>query len=127
MAQANPPPRLLGTVPEAFDGNADKAISFWNTLENYYHLNATTFTDDAKKVSTALTNFKLGTQAGEWASDHITTTRAGAQVDYGTWIDFKDAFKAQFIPPETQQDAIIKIHELYMGNREFNEWYQEWS
>jgi hypothetical protein len=127
MAQANPPPCLIGTVPEAFDGKADKAISFWNLLENYYHLNATTFTDDPKKVSTALTYFKLGTQAGEWASDRIATAQAGTQVDYGTWIDFKDAFKAQFIPPETQQDTIIKIHNLSMGNREFNEWYQEWS
>jgi hypothetical protein len=127
MAQANPPPRLIGTVPEAFDGKADKAISFWNSLENYYHLNATTFTDDPKKVSTALTYFKLGTQAREWASDRITTAQTGAQVDYGTWANFKAAFKAQFIPPETQQDTIIRIHNLPMGNREFNEWYQEWS
>jgi hypothetical protein len=127
MAQANLSPRLIGTVPKAFDGKADKAISFWNSLENYYHLNATTFNNDPKKVSMALTYFKLGTQAREWASDRIATAQAGTQVDYGTWPDFKDAFKAQFIPPETQQDAIIKIYNLPMGNREFNEWYQEWS
>jgi hypothetical protein len=115
MAQAGTP-CLMGTAPEAFDGKADKAISFWNTLKNYYHVNQAIFDTKAKKIGTALTYFKLRTQAGEWASDHIAAATAGANVTYGTWVDFKDAFKAQFIPPETQQDAIIKIHNLPMGN-----------
>jgi hypothetical protein len=126
MAQAGTP-RLMGTAPEAFDGKADKAISFWNALKNYYHVNLTIFDTEDKKIGTALTYFKLSTQAGEWASDHITAAMAGANIAYGTWPDFKAAFKAQFIPSQTQQDAIIKIHNLPMENREFNEWYQEWS
>jgi hypothetical protein len=115
MAQAGTP-CLMGTPPEAFDGKADKAISFWNALENYYHVNLTIFDTEDKKIGTALTYFKLSTQAGEWASNHITTATAGANVTYGTWADFKDTFKAQFIPPQTQQDVIIKIHNLPMGN-----------
>jgi hypothetical protein len=115
MVQAGTP-QLMGTAPEAFDGKADKAISFWNTLENYYHVNQAVFNTKAKKIETALTYFKLGTQAGEWASDRIAAVQAGANIDYRTWVQFKDAFKAQFIPPETQQDAIIKIHNLPMGN-----------
>jgi hypothetical protein len=126
MAQAGTP-RLMGTAPKAFDGKGDKAISFWNSLENYYHVNQDIFNTEEKKIGTALTYFKLGTQAGEWASDHIAAATAGVNVAYGTWADFKATFKAQFIPPETQQDAIIKIHNLPMGNQEFNEWYQEWS
>jgi len=44
-----------------------------------------------------------------------------------TWATFKDKFKEQFIPPQTQVESIQKIHNLPMGNREFNEWYQDWS
>jgi hypothetical protein len=74
-----------------------------------------------------LTHFKLGTQAGEWASDHMAATLAAAQVTYGMWATFKADFKAQFIPPQTQLDAITKIHSLPMAGKEFNVWFQEWS
>jgi len=127
MAQPNPPPRILGTAPESYNGKGDTVIAFWNSLENYFTVNATTFDTDEKKVSSALTYFKQGTQAGDWASDHIATILAGNPVNYGTWQDFKDAFKAQFILPETQNEAIQSIHNTPQRNWEFGEWYQEWS
>ena len=120
-------PRILGTAPEPFDGNGEKAIAFWNVLDNYFTVNATTYDTDPKKVSSALTYFKQGTQAGDWASDRIATALAANPADYGTWQAFKDAFKAQFIPPETQIEAIKRVHNTPQKNREFNEWYQEWS
>jgi hypothetical protein len=126
MAQAHQP-RLLGTAPESFNGSADKAIAFWNMLENYYTANAAVYDNEDKKISAALTHFKLGTQAGEWASDRMATALAAAPQTYGTWANFKADFKAQFIPPQTQLDAITKIHNLPMGGKEFNVWYQEWS
>jgi hypothetical protein len=122
MAQAHQP-RLLGTAPESFDGSVDKAIAFWNTLENYYTANAAVYDNEDKKISAALTHFKLGTQAGEWASDHMATALAAAPQTYGTWATFKADFKAQFIPPQTQLDAITKIHNLPMGGKEFNAWF----
>ena len=100
---------------------------FWNVLDNYFTVNATTYDMDPKKVLSALTYFKQGTQAGDWASDRIATALAVNPTDYGTWQAFKDAFKAQFIPPETQIEAIKKVHNTPQKNREFNEWYQEWS
>jgi len=84
MAQPNPPPHILGTAPKSYNGKGDTAITFWNSLENYFTVNATTFNTNAKKVSSALTYFKQGTQAGDWASDHITTILAGNPVNYGT-------------------------------------------
>jgi len=127
MAQPNPPPRILGTAPEPYNGKGDTAIAFWNALENYFTVNATTFDTNAKKVLSALTYFKQGTQAGDWASNHIATILARNPVNYGTWDDFRDAFKAQFIPPETQNEVIQNIHNTPQRNREFGEWYQEWS
>jgi len=127
MAQPNPPPRILGTAPEPYNGKGDTAIAFWNALENYFTVNATTFDTDAKKVSSALTYFKQGTQARDWASDHIAAILAGNLVNYGTWDDFRNAFREQFIPPETQNEAIQNIHNTPQRNREFGEWYQEWS
>jgi len=127
MAQPNPPPHILGTAPEPYNGKGDTAIAFWNALENYFTVNATTFDTNAKKVSSALTYFKQGTQAGDWASDHIATILSGNPVNYGTWDNFRDAFREQFIPPETQNEAIQNIHNTPQRNQEFSEWYQEWS
>jgi len=74
-----------------------------------------------------VTYFRQGTQAGEWASDCIATTLAANPTDYGTWQDFKDAFKEQFIPLQMQIEVIKKVYNIPQGNQEFNEWYQEWS
>jgi hypothetical protein len=127
MAQQNQNPHPIGTPPKAFDGSADKATPFWNSLKSYYSINANVFTNEGKHVAAALTHFKLGMQAGDWASDRMATALAANPVDYGTWADFETAFKAQFIPPQTQNEAITKLYNTSMGNRSFNEWYQDWS
>ena len=64
MAQAHQP-RLLEIAPESFNRSTDNAITFWNTLENYYTINAAIYNTEDKKILAALTHFKLGTQAGE--------------------------------------------------------------
>ena len=123
MAQVNH--KLLRLPPEPFEGKADRALTFWNMLENYYNINAAIYTADSTKIATALTHFKQGTQAREWASDLMATALGQNPIDYGTWADFKTAFEKQFIPPKTQVQAIAQMYACKMGNREFNEWYQE--
>ena len=127
MSGGTAAPKLLGSAPEPYDGNPAKAQAFWNTLANYYTMNNAVYSTDEKKVPAALTNFKTGTRGGDWASDRIATALAANPVNYGTWNQFKTAFKKQFIPPEVQQEAIKGLHDTYMGNREFNDWYQDWS
>jgi hypothetical protein len=122
MAQAYQP-HLLGTAPESFDGSTDKAIAFWNMLKNYYTTNEAIYDTETKKIAAVLTHFKLGMQAGEWASDHMATALTAAPINYGTWATFKADFKAQFILPQTQLDAITKIHSLPIGGKEFNVWF----
>jgi len=119
---ANTPPQPLGAIPEAFNGNLARAEPFWNALENYYTLNNAIYADEGQKVTAALMHFKMGMSARDWASDHLATALAATPINYSTWAKFKTKFKEQFIPPQMQ-----KIHNLPMGNREFNEWYQEWS
>ena len=63
------PSKLLGSPHEPFDGKTEKAEAFWNNLANYYYLNEATYTNKGKRVLAALTHFKLGTSAGEWAQD----------------------------------------------------------
>jgi len=126
MAQANTP-RLIGMAPELYDGQGNKALAFWNILENYFTVNEDTFNTNHKKVVSALTYFKQDTQAGEWASDRMATAIAAQPTNYGTWQAFKDAFKVQFIPPQTELEVLSKLHATPQGSREFNEWYQEWS
>jgi hypothetical protein len=62
-------PKLVGTAPEPFDGKPDKAEPFMYQLRNYYYLNEASFTDESRRVSAALTHFKTGTPAGDWAQD----------------------------------------------------------
>jgi hypothetical protein len=88
MAQAHQP-HLLGTAPKNFNGSADKAIAFWNTLKNYYTANALIYDTEDKKILAALTHFKLSMQAREWASDHMAAALTAAPVTYGTWATFK--------------------------------------
>jgi len=126
MAQANTP-HLISTTPELYDGQGNKVLAFWNILKNYFTVNEDIFNTDHKKVASALTYFKCDTQAGEWASDRMATAIAAQPTNYGTWQAFKDAFKVQFIPPQTELEALSKLHATPQGNREFNEWYQEWS
>jgi hypothetical protein len=120
---ANPPPQPVGTTPDTFDRNLAKAEPFWNALENYYTINDAIYTNEGQKVAATLTHFKLGTSARDWASDHLSTALTATPVNYGTWAKFKNKFKEQFIPPQTQVESIQKIHNLPMGSKEFNEWY----
>jgi len=120
-------PRPIGTPPDPFDGNSQRAIPFWNALASYYNINDALFADQSRKVAAALTHFKLGTPAGDWASDRLSTALAATPVNYGTWAEFKTAFETQFIPPQTQIEAIQKMYNLPMGNKDFSEWYQDWS
>jgi len=120
-------PKLLGSTPDPYDGSPAKAQAFWNTLANYYTMNDAVYNTNDKKVPAALTNFKTGTHGGDWASDCIAEALAANPTNYGTWAQFQTAFQKQFIPPEVQQEAIKGMHSTYMGNREFNDWYQDWT
>jgi hypothetical protein len=127
MANPAPAPKSLGAPPEPFDGKPEKAEAFWSNLENYFYLNDTLYPDEGKRVSAALTHFRLGTPAGEWARDRQKAALAANPVQFGTWHGFRVAFKKHFIPAESELEAASAMHSLRMGNRPFNDWYQEWS
>lgn len=119
--------KLVGTPPEQFDGTASKAESFLSALQNYYYLNEALFTDESRRVAAALSHFKVGTPAGEWASDKQNAALTGTYITYGTWQTFLDDFKKHFVPIQTEQQAMNAIWTIHMKNRPFHEWYQEWS
>src|SRR5712672_1996601 len=119
-------PKLMGSPPKSFDGSGHKAESFWSSLETYYFLNQDVFQTDSKRVASALTHFKLGTPAGEWARDRQQTALAPQRPDFGSWDDFRSAFKAHFIPVESKMSSTQTMHSLRQQNRPFHEWYQEW-
>ena len=127
MAQQQNNPRPIGNPPEPFDGSPKKAATFWNALDTYYTVNSDVFTDEGKRVAAALTHFKVGTPAGKWASDRMATAATANPQTYGNWATLKADFEKHFIPPETRLENIQKMHHTKMGQREFNDWYQEWS
>jgi len=122
MAQQNQP-RILGTAPDPYDSSPNKAIAFWNTLANYYTINAGIYVTNDQKVSSALTQFKMGTVGGDWASDQMAIALTTNPITYGMWDQFKTAFKKQFIPLATQMEAIQKMHSTPMGMNNFPTWF----
>jgi hypothetical protein len=119
--------KSLGSAPEPFDGTSAHAEAFWTNLANYYFLNQDLYSSTSKRIASALTHFKLGTSAGEWAKDHQQTALANSPPDFGSWQDFQDTFKAHFIPVDQKLLSTQLLHTLKMGNKPFSEWYQEWS
>jgi hypothetical protein len=85
------------------------------------------FADDNRKIATALTYFKVGTPAREWARDKQKTALAAAPVDFGSWRNFQKQYDTHFVPAQSQLQAVQAMHNLRMGGRTFNDWYQEWS
>jgi len=122
-----PRERILGSALEPFNGKSAHAETFWNTLENYYYLNDSVFPDEGKKVAVALTHFKLGTPARDWAHNCAKKALDQIIVNCGSWRSFKKDFTTYFIPAESTLEAGSIMHSLHQGNCPFNEWYQEWS
>jgi len=85
------------------------------------------YTTNTQKVSSALTHFKIGTSAGNWASDLMQMALAINPPNYGTWDQFKVTFEKQFTPPASQMEAISKMHSNQMGTSDFATWFQDWS
>jgi Retrotransposon gag protein len=119
--------KTLGSAPEPFGGTPANAEAFWTNLANYFFLNHDLYSSTSKQIASALTHFKLGTPAGEWAKDRQQTTLANSPLDFGTWDAFKDAFKAHFIPVDGKLLSTQLLHTLKMGNKPISEWYREWS
>ena len=119
--------KVLGTAPEAFDETASKAEGFLGALRNYYYLNENLYPDDSRRVASALTHFKVGTLAGEWAHNRQDVAQKRTPIDYGSWANFLTAFKDHFIPVQLAQQAMNALWTIKMGNCSFHEWYQEWS
>jgi hypothetical protein len=124
---ATPQTKALGMPPKPYDGSAMKAENFLSALQSYYYLNGDLYSNDSKKVAAALSHFKVGMPAGEWARDRQNAALSANQINYSTWDDFIATFRAHFIPIQTAQQAMNMIWTLKMGNKPFHEWYQEWS
>src|SRR6267378_1822060 len=127
LSRAPAPSKTFGSAPEPFDGKPIHAQAFWHALENYYYLNGDNFPTEHKKVSSALTHFRIGTAAGEWAQDRQKAALSQTPPDFGSWADFKTAFEKHFIPVITTDLAQQNMFDLKQGARQFNDWYQEWS
>ncbi|KAH8981092.1 hypothetical protein EDB86DRAFT_3087388 [Lactarius hatsudake] len=76
--------KSLGVPPDPFDGKQDKAEAFWQSIENYYYLNQAMYPDEGKRVSAALTHFKTGTSAGDWAQDKQKKALEATPIEFGT-------------------------------------------
>src|SRR6267378_3713487 len=111
------PSKTFGSAPEPFDGKPTHAQAFWHALENYYYLNGDNFATENKKVSSALTHFRIGMAASEWAQDRQKSALSQTPVHFGTWAEFKTAFDKHFIPVITTDLAQQNMFDLKQGAR----------
>ena len=52
---------------------------------------------------------------------------AATPINFGSWHDFQKSYKTHFVPAQSQLQAVQAMHNLRIGGRTFNDWYQEWS
>ena len=119
--------KSLGSPLESYDRKPEKAEAFWSALKSYFYLNTSMFANDNMKIATALTYFKVGTPTREWAQDKQKAVLAANPVDFGSWRNFKKSYDTHFVSAQSQLQAVQAMHNLWMGGRTFNDWYQEWS
>jgi hypothetical protein len=110
MANPAPAPKALGTPPEPFDGAASKAETFLSALQNYYYLNEALYNTQSRCVAAALSHFKVGTAAGEWARDKQNAALTANPINYGTWDAFIDDVQEAFYPGSDRTTS----HERYL-------------
>jgi hypothetical protein len=115
--------KTIGSPPEPFDGSSTKAEAFWTSLASYFFLNEDVYNSNNKKIASALSYFKIGTPAGEWAKDKQITALALSPPNFGTWDAFKDDFKSHFIPVDQVLLSTQQMHSMKMGNHPFSNWY----
>ena len=101
MSTSTAAPKSLGSPPEPYDGKPDKAEAFWSALESYFYLNSSMFVDDNRKITTALTYFKVGTPTREWARDKQKTALAANPINFGSWRNFQKSYDTHFVPAES--------------------------
>jgi hypothetical protein len=115
--------KTIGSALEPFDGSSMKAKAFWTSLASYFFLNEEIYNTANKKITSALSYFKIGTLAGEWAKDKQITALALSPPDFGIWEAFHDDFKSHFIPVDAILLSIQQMHSMKMENCPFSDWY----
>jgi len=86
-------------------------------FNHHNYLNGDNFMSEHKKVSSALTHFRISTAASEWAQDRQKTALSQTPVDFSSWANFKTAFDKHFVPVITTDLAQQNMFDLKQGAR----------
>jgi len=131
MAAARPVELKLKV--EEFDGDRTKSNRWLRNITAYLGVNDTMYTNDEKKVVTALSYMTQGA-AATWSEDkfmdHAQTLNPDSDANvalqtvygYGTWNDFVLEFKKAFSPVDTQGTAMAQLINLRQGKKELTEY-----
>ena len=117
--------KTIGSSPEPFNGFLMKAEALLTSLASYFFINKETYNSANKKITSALSYFKIGTPADEWAKDKQITALPLSSSNFGMWEAFCNDFKSHFIPIDTILLSIQQMHFMKIGNHSFFNWYQE--
>ena len=130
MAAARPVELKLKV--EEFDGDRTKSNRWLRNITAYLAVNDTMYTNNEKKVVTALSYMTQGA-AATWSEDymdHAQSLDPNSNVDvalqtvygYGTWNEFVQEFKKAFSPIDTQGTAMAQLVNLRQGKKDLTEY-----
>jgi len=130
MAAARPVELKLKV--EEFDGDHTKSNRWLRNITAYLAVNDTMYSDNKKKVVTALSYMTQGATA-TWSEDFMDHAQSlnpatGANdanqtaFGYGTWNEFIEEFKKAFSPVDTQGTAMAQLVNLRQGKKELTEY-----
>jgi hypothetical protein len=117
-AAANPDDRIMGSLPQPFEGDRKFTRTFLNQITNYVQANSRIpgLTSPIRKVSMALTLFQ-GQQVAAWVRD------MGSWIDsldlvndniQEVWDTFVQEFNDHFSDSQLQQRARLELNKCKM-------------
>jgi hypothetical protein len=133
--------RSLVAIPTSYDGSESDYPTWKRQVKLYVRANAAQLPDHESKQLVALSYMKSG-KAARWSNtviDHllagtfgyntVTTATTPAQTTFNmyTWDQFWDVADAVFNPPNTQNNAAIKLDKLHQGQMSAEEYFIEFD
>lgn len=119
------------STPLEFDGDRSKGLAFLNSCQIYIRLCADEFPDDQTKIIWAMSYMKTG-RAQKWTARIYRWEQMPENINQSRfldWEDFRDEFRKEFIPSNSDALAINRLESsaYYQRNRSLDDYIDEFQ
>ena len=114
---SNKPTELCIGIPKAYDGSAEKATIWLQSILFYLNVNADVYNTDIKKIAFAL-SFMIKEAALSWAATFHNFAISGSVINMGTFTYFVLKFKTSFKHYDSTGNAVTWLSIKWMTKLE---------